>query len=56
MHSDFEELLSIFNAHEVKYLIVGGHAARVFRALTVFGAPLAGLTPEDLARRSVART
>ncbi len=26
MHSDFKELLSIFNAHGVKYLIVGGYA------------------------------
>jgi Nucleotidyl transferase of unknown function (DUF2204) len=30
MHSDFEELLSIFNAHEVKYLIVGGHAVMLY--------------------------
>ncbi len=26
MFSDFKELLSFFNAHNVKYLIVGGHA------------------------------
>lgn len=26
MTSDFEELLKIFNANEVKYLIVGGYA------------------------------
>jgi hypothetical protein len=26
MHSGFEELLSIFNSHDIKYLIVGGHA------------------------------
>jgi len=26
MNSDFEELLSIFNRNEVKYLIVGGYA------------------------------
>lgn len=30
MHSDFEELLSIFNAHEVKYLVVGGHAVMLY--------------------------
>src|SRR5580658_5121456 len=26
MYPDFNELLSIFNAHKVKYLIVGGYA------------------------------
>ncbi len=26
MHSDFSELLSAFNAHEVEYLVVGAHA------------------------------
>ncbi len=26
MFQDFKELLSIFNAHKVKYLIVGGYA------------------------------
>lgn len=26
MFNDFKELLSFFNAHSVKYLIVGGHA------------------------------
>jgi hypothetical protein len=26
MNSDFEELLRIFNANEVKHLIVGGYA------------------------------
>ena len=30
MHSDFEELLSIFNVHEVRYLIVGGHAVMLY--------------------------
>jgi hypothetical protein len=30
MHSDFEELLSIFNAHEVKYLVVGGYAVMLY--------------------------
>ncbi len=73
MNSDFEELLSLFNANDVKYLVVGGYAvmlyteprytkdldiwiepsednaARVFRALSKFGAPLSGLTPSDFA-------
>src|SRR5438270_2023982 len=26
MHSDFKELLSVLNAHRVKYLVVGAHA------------------------------
>lgn len=26
MHKDFEELLSVFNAHGVRYLVVGGYA------------------------------
>ena len=26
MFDDFKELLSIFNAHRVKYLVVGGYA------------------------------
>ena len=30
MNSDFEELLSIFNAHEVRYLVVGGHAVMLY--------------------------
>ena len=30
MNSDFEELLSIFNENEVKYLIVGGHAVMLY--------------------------
>ena len=73
MNSDFAELLRSFNADDVKYLVVGGHAvmlyteprytkdldiwieaseenaAKVFRALAGFGAPLAGLTPADFA-------
>ena len=71
MHSDFKELLAIFNAHGVKYLIVGGYAVSfhaqpratkdldlfvsrdaanahaIYQALAAFGAPLAGVTPED---------
>ena len=26
MNSDFKELLAVLNAHEVRYLVVGGHA------------------------------
>jgi hypothetical protein len=29
MYPDFKELLSVFNAHNVKYLIVGGYAVSV---------------------------
>ena len=71
MLKDQKELLERFNAHGVKYLVVGGHAvgihaeprgtkdldifikadpensAAVFRALTEFGAPIAGMTAED---------
>ena len=71
MLKDQKELLERFNAHGVKYLVVGGHAVgihaeprgtkdldifikadpenslAVFRALTEFGAPIAGMTPED---------
>ena len=68
---EFKELLSVFNEHRVKYLIVGGYAVAihaqpratkdldlfvqpdfenakaVYSALAKFGAPLAGLKPED---------
>jgi hypothetical protein len=71
MLKDQKELLELFNAHSVKYLVVGGHAVgihaeprgtkdldifikadpenslAVFRALTEFGAPIAGMTAED---------
>ena len=30
MHSDFRELLSILNAHRVKYLIVGAYAVAIY--------------------------
>jgi hypothetical protein len=70
--SDFRDLLSIFNAHGVEYLVVGAYAlaahgrvratgdldvwvkaepvnaARVIKALTIFGAPLHDLTLADL--------
>jgi hypothetical protein len=68
---DLKDILKAFNAHAVKYLIVGGHAfgvhaeprttkdldlfirsdpenaQAVFRALTQFGAPIAGMSPAD---------
>jgi hypothetical protein len=74
MNSDFEDLLRIFNAYNIKYLIVGGHAvmlyteprytkdldvwieaseenaAKVFRALAEFGAPLSGLSAKDFVK------
>jgi hypothetical protein len=70
-NQDFNELLSIFNDHRVKYLVVGGYAVgfhsqpratkdldlfikpdsdnakAVYAALAKFGAPVAGLTPDD---------
>jgi hypothetical protein len=73
MFQDFKELLSSFNAHSVRYLVVGGYAvsfhtqprftkdldvfikadaanaAAAFQALTSFGAPLTGITVDDLA-------
>jgi hypothetical protein len=60
MLKDQKELLSAFNAHEVRYLVVGGHAAiaygvepteqnsvAVFSALAAFGAPLGGISSSD---------
>ena len=72
MHRDGLDLLRVFNAHDVRYLVVGAHAVgywaepratgdldiwtepsadnapRAWAALVEFGAPLAGLTVEDL--------
>lgn len=72
LNPDFNELLSVFNDHNVKYLVVGGYAVGIhaqpratkdldlfirpdpdnakaaFVALGKFGAPLAGIQPEDL--------
>ena len=72
MFKDLKELLSVFNAHHVKYLIVGGYAVSfhaqpratkdldlfiqsglpnataTHQALIDFGAPLDGISPEDL--------
>ena len=71
MLKDQRDLLLAFNAHKVRYLVVGGYAysfyaepratkdlyvfvdptaenaTAVFRALTDFGAPLAGMTAAD---------
>lgn len=73
MFQDFKDLLSVFNAHNVKYLVVGGYAVSfhaqpratkdidlfvraepanaraVYAALAAFGAPLAGISVDDLA-------
>jgi len=71
MNKDFQDILRAFNAHKVKYLVIGGYAfgvhleprttkdidlwirtdrenaKAVFQALTDFGAPIAGMTPDD---------
>jgi len=71
MNKDFQDILRAFNAHKVKYLVVGGYAfgvhlepratkgidlwistepenaKAVFQALAAFGAPIAGMTPDD---------
>lgn len=73
MFDDFKELLSVFNAQSVKYLIIGGYAVSfhaqpratkdldlfikadpanaqaTYKALAVFGAPLSGISVDDLA-------
>jgi hypothetical protein len=70
-NQDFNEFLSIFNDHKIKYLVVGGYAVgfhaqpratkdldlfikpdpdngkAVYSALAKFGAPVAGLRPDD---------
>jgi len=72
-NSDFNDLLRIFNANSVKYLVIGGYAliqyteprftkdldlligtdisnaSAVLKALREFGAPLSGMTEDDLA-------
>ena len=79
VNRDFRDLLAAFNAHEVRYLVVGAYAvtfhsrprftkdldlwveptaenaARVVRALTQFGAPLAshGVGQADFQRPGV---
>ena len=71
MSKDFQDILRAFNAHKVKYLVIGGfafgvhleprttkdidlwirtdpeNAKAVFQALAEFGAPIAGMTPND---------
>ena len=71
MSKDFQDILRAFNAHKVKYLVIGGfafgvhleprttkdidlwirtdkeNAKAVFQALAEFGAPIAGMTPDD---------
>lgn len=71
MSKDFQDILRAFNAHKVKYLVVGGfafgvhleprstkgidlwirtdpeNARAVFQARAEFGAPIAGMTPDD---------
>jgi hypothetical protein len=71
MLKDQKDLLAAFNAHGVKYLVIGAHAVgvhadprgtkdldvfikadeensrAVFAALAQYGAPLAGMTPQD---------
>jgi hypothetical protein len=77
VNKDFKELLAVFNARGVEYLVVGAHALaahghvratkdldvwvrpdaenglRILAALTDFGAPLHGLTQEDLTTRGL---
>jgi len=72
LNQDHRDILTVFNAEEVEYLVVGAYAlaahgfpratgdldlhvhstpdnaARVFRALGIFGAPLRDLQVEDL--------
>jgi hypothetical protein len=72
MFDDFKELLSAFNAHSVKYLVVGGYAVSfhaqpratkdldlyikadpanadaAYAALACFGAPMTGISKDDL--------
>jgi hypothetical protein len=74
MSPDWIELLNLFNASEVRFLIIGGYAVikyaeprftkdidiwigidsensrRVYEALRRFGAPLAGISPEDFTK------
>jgi hypothetical protein len=74
MHRDWIELLKLFNAGKVRFMIIGGfavikyaeprftkdidiwvgvdveNARRVFEALKKFGAPLAGISPEDFTK------
>jgi hypothetical protein len=77
MSKDFQDILRAFDAHRVKYLVVGGfafgvhleprttkdidlwirtdpeNAKAVFQALAEFGAPIAGMTPDDFMDGSI---
>jgi hypothetical protein len=72
VNSDFSDLLQIFNANHVRYLVIGGYAVvqyaeprftkdldvwistdasnaeAVYKALLEFGAPLKGMTVQDI--------
>jgi hypothetical protein len=57
MYQDYKDLLSAFQSHGVRYLIVGGfavgfHARATYAALAEFGAPLKDIRPEDFSDRS----
>lgn len=56
MFDDFKELLSVFNAHSVKYLIVGGMRFRFMRSRVrprtlIFSSRLIRITREQLMKR-----
>jgi hypothetical protein len=77
MNQDYRDLFKIFNAHQVKYMVVGAYAViyyaeprytkdldiwveptqenaeRVWKALAEFGAPLEGVTKEDLSNKEL---
>jgi hypothetical protein len=74
MNREWTELLSLFDASKIRYMIIGGHAVMryseprftkdldlwigtdsknarlVYQALQQFGAPLAGIGPEDFTK------
>ncbi len=76
MYQDYKDLLSAFQSHGVRYLVVGGfavvyhsqprftkdmdifigadpaNAKATYAALSEFGAPLQGITPEDFTDRT----
>ena len=59
MYQDYKDLLSAFQSHGVKYLIVGGFAViyhsqprftkdkATYASLAAFGVVLQGIVPED---------
>jgi hypothetical protein len=50
MYQDYKDLLSSFQSHGVKYLVVGGFAT--YAALAAFGVPLQGIQPQDFTVRN----